>query len=525
MALKEIDMLKNIKIILSLPFLLLIGCYDIPEKLIVPEWDVDLNIPLTNRYYTLDSIIGTQENISIDPVDSLYILHTREYTQTQGLLEFLRLNEPVSEQNLSVAPVNDSRDIFFDFRSDVVEIDSAEFSSGYIYLNVRNRSSLRVNFVITLPGVRQGGNTFIINIPLGPNESTEIRSELAGYFYSEPLNQPQLFTNRFWIQAQSFATGTNTGDDVEFDVEISDFAFRTLSGRFTEQNIRRRTDTIEAHLGDDLTDFRNKITLQSASLRLSARYDSKFENPFSVRMDSITLLARSGSEEIYLTDSTGSRYFRVQMTRGVVNLNFNETNSNVIEIINALPDYFEISSTVKILGNNMSGTITDEDIAGLLVDISTKSVLAIAKSSRIDTTKFEMNEDDRQEIRKAKFSTIFADIENAIPIRAWIKVQMLDSAFNHLLTLNLNNSDSALTEGAIVNAFTGEVISTSKSFFSTELSQEDIFKFAESHYLVTSVTIETSSYSLPDPPLVTIKASDWINLRVYGRVKYRVDGL
>ena len=49
---------KNyIYIILSALILAYAGCTDFPEKLILPTWNVDLNVPVMNRSYTLQDVI------------------------------------------------------------------------------------------------------------------------------------------------------------------------------------------------------------------------------------------------------------------------------------------------------------------------------------------------------------------------------------------------------------------------------------------------------------------------------------
>jgi hypothetical protein len=505
-----------------IPVLIVGGCLDIPEKLVVPEWDVDFNIPLVNRVYTIDDVIGEQENIEVEP-DSIYLIHTREYTQVRNLLDFIKLEGAVNEENISIPPLNGSRDIFLDFRSDVVEIESATFSGGDINLNIRNTSSLTVSFIITVPGIRLSQSPLVLSASLAPGENTMIMQDLAGYTYSDPPNQPPLLRNTLWIQAEANAAGTNTGGNVEFDVEISDFFFSSVTGRFSEQDVGRKSDTISADLGRDLDDFRNKIHLASAALRISAEYRSVFENPFNLRIDSLTIAAVSDNGEIYLTDSTGSRYINLFLDQGTIDINFNESNSNLIEIINSVPDNFIISASFRILGGNQSGTITNEDLSNIRLDISTRSILALARSTITDTLRIWISDDERDRIRDAQLTNFSLDILNYVPVKGWLRIDFLDSLRNRTFTLRVENDDSLMIQGAIINEADGNVTSPSVTFRHVDLTREEILQLAESYFVIARVSIETSSFRETDPPLVIIRASDWMKVNIYGRVKYHVD--
>jgi hypothetical protein len=505
-----------------LPAIIISGCLDIPEKLVIPEWDVDLNIPLINRIYSINDVIGNQENLDVEP-DSIYLIHSREYTQVRNLLDFIRLEGAVNENNLTTPPVNGNRDVFLDFRSDVVEIESAVFSEGHINLNVRNTSSLTVSFTITIPAISLNQMTLVINATLAPGENTVIMQSLAGYEYSEPPDQPPLLRNTLWIHAESRATGNNTGGDVEFDVEISDFYFSSVTGRFNEQDIGRRSDTISADLGRDLNDFRNKIHLASAALRLTVQYQSIMNNPFNLWIDSLSITAVSEAGEVYLIDSTGNRFMHLLLNQGTLHIDFNETNSNIIEVINSVPEQIIISASFKIIGEHQSGTITNEDISSISLDINTRSILAIGRSTISDTLNIYISNDERDELRNAQLTNFSLDILNAIPVRGWIKVDFLDSLRNHVFSLKVENEDSLMIQAAPVDISTGEIISPGITFRYIDLTREEILLLAEAYYVVANVSVETSAYRETDPPLVIIRASDRMKVNLYGRVKYHVN--
>jgi hypothetical protein len=296
-----------------------------------------------------------------------------------------------------------------------------------------------------------------------------------------------------------------------------------LPVRFPEQRIARRTDTISADLGRDLDDFRNKIHLESAVLTLSAQYESVFNNPFNLRLDSLTILARSDDQEIYLTDSTGSIYISALLTQGEISLHFNLTNSNLSEVINSIPDEIIISASYTIVGGNQTGTITNEDVTNIAVEINSRSVLAIEKSTISDTLSLYVSEEERDHIRNAQLSNFSLDILNAIPVQGWIKVDFLDMSRNYLFSLVIENQDSLIIQAARINIMSGEVDNPSITFRYIDLTADDIQLLAESYFVVANVSVETSAFRLPDPPLIMLRTSDWMKVNIYGRVKYRIN--
>jgi hypothetical protein len=69
--------MKNIlKVLIVLIFSILLnpGCVELPEEIIPPQWDVDLNLPIVNRSYSMSDIIDENRNIYSGVNDSIYII-------------------------------------------------------------------------------------------------------------------------------------------------------------------------------------------------------------------------------------------------------------------------------------------------------------------------------------------------------------------------------------------------------------------------------------------------------------------
>ena len=85
--------LRTIQKISLLLFPFLIGCFNLPEDIIVPEWDVDINIPIMNKRYTLYDIFKPQSKYSITSTlenDDFYLVQTDNFTANSQVTEYVR---------------------------------------------------------------------------------------------------------------------------------------------------------------------------------------------------------------------------------------------------------------------------------------------------------------------------------------------------------------------------------------------------------------------------------------------------
>ena len=118
-------------------------------------------------------------------------------------------------------------------------------------------------------------------------------------------------------------------------------------------------------------------------------------------------------------------------------------------------------------------------------------------------------------------------LENAIPIDAYVKATLTDENYSPLfhLTRNQYGVDSLQFLGSQVNNSTGEVILPTVTLNTISLDNEKILQLANARYLIISATANTKSAMIdnPNPLTVQFKSSDWLNIKCYGSVKYRVN--
>ncbi|RPI75148.1 MAG: hypothetical protein EHM47_03385, partial [Ignavibacteriales bacterium] len=113
--------------------LVFISCVDMPDEVLLPDWDIELNVPLMKRDYTLKEIIKSQEHITIDTIDNnIFLLQSGQYFLNSSLSEFVQISETSSLENVpTITSQSDSFIVYVQF-PDGLEVDSGEFSAGLI---------------------------------------------------------------------------------------------------------------------------------------------------------------------------------------------------------------------------------------------------------------------------------------------------------------------------------------------------------------------------------------------------------
>ncbi|MBZ0199212.1 MAG: hypothetical protein K8H86_05040, partial [Ignavibacteriaceae bacterium] len=120
-----------------------IGCLDLPSDIILPQWDVELNIPLIKKTYSLEEIIKSdrQNYINLDPQnDSIYYIQSEAYRISSGISQFITVtNQRASQNNVVNASTTDSTQIYLAF-PEGAQLNEATFTQGYLAFSAKNQS-------------------------------------------------------------------------------------------------------------------------------------------------------------------------------------------------------------------------------------------------------------------------------------------------------------------------------------------------------------------------------------------------
>ncbi len=499
------------------------GCIDLPTNLKAPQWDVDLNVPLVNRSYTLNDIIKQQKYLSIQgtsSADSIYVLQSDTYTQSADVSNFIQLNTQTSSKG-NIIPVVNSIDTSITIWLPVPEgaiLQNAVFSSGSLLFNVSNNTSIPANITVTFPRIVENGSELVIPVsaPANLQSPKVIQKSLGGDVYNLSAYQPAKNPSSIPIIVSASSSTGSAVSYVTMDFYSSNFDFSSATGYLPEQSLGVKSQQFSLNLGD-AQNYGNKASLQNAELEMDVKYYSPASKPFSIKVDSLNIIGvRSDGSKLALQDSTGSSNITFTIGNGITHLTFTQANSNITSFISFLPSTILLSADYIMNPSNSTGTVTNKDSVVFSTNFSTKSILALQKTLLTDTTSINISNQDSLKIQDARSAYINVNVQNGIPLNAWLTVNFVDSRYKHLF------SDSLSFNAAAINT-AGEVTGSVTTNNLIQLDSVQATLLARAHYAIVTVTVQTSGASSSPTQYVAIRPDDLIQVTVYGGVQYHVN--
>ena len=517
--------LKIIIIAFTATLIITSGCYEIPNEIIFPEWNVDLNIPIANKRFTIDELIREQgflatENLSIE--DSIYIMGTEIYDLNTDISDFIQLVGFATMTNIPVFTDSQNVTLYFDFPEGAV-LDSAEFLSGTLDFSVNNPTNSEVTLNLVIPGINdQGGNPLLIEIITPPQNVNSIISNLEGLRYKVPNNQPPEFYNSLMVNT-SVTNGNGIGNVVYLDFSTSDFLFSYVSGVMPATSLGIHENSFG--FATELSDYRDKTILRAAEMIVDAGLITQFSDPYPVDVNNLNIVGlRSDGLQFLLRDSTGNENMFIHIEDGLFKQAFNESNSNITQFISFLPDTILLVAEYVMNPDGKKGAAAIDDSISFSTTFTISSFLALKKSTVVDSGTIDLSQDEKDAIRDGNSVSITIELENAIPLAGWIRMDVVDEYHNHLFTIthNSNDTDTLFFNAAVVDE-NGEVIQPfTNPPITIELNSSQIEMMTRAKFAVYSVTLRTSDAFQNPPKIVAIRPNAWVKLRSYGTINYRI---
>lgn len=515
--------------ILPLLLVLIIGCFDLPEELILPEWDVDINVPITNKTYTIYDMFKPESKYSLTSTltgDDFYLVQSDNYTANSKVAEYISLLGQGSTSQSFIIPANQPAQSVFIIFPEEIEIDHATFVSGFLSFAIQNLSASAISSSLRVPGIRKpDGSELIIESNVAAFSRDSIIYDLSNHQYTLPSNQPIQNKNSMQLVASANSTMNGSFENVNF--YLYNFKFSSITGSLPRTLLGNKRTSASLNL-DDAADYRGKLFIKEGTLSLRSEYVSSHQNIFELEITNFKINGiRNDGEEKPLTRNDGQN-LTFRLINGVYDLTLDESNSNLTEFISFLPDSIVISSEYILNPSNdhVVRTVTNQDSIKFSVQFSTKSIFAIKQTNFIDTLEIDLSEDDRDKIRDGMGADLNIYLENAIPIEAFVKATLTDENYSPLFTLtkNQNGVDSLQFLGSQVNNITGQIISPTVTLNTIKLDSAKIMQLSNARHVIISTTVNTKNASNenPNPPTVQFKSSDWLNIKCYGKVKYHV---
>lgn len=495
------------------------GCIDMPSDLMMPQWDVDLNLPIASKSYIMDEIVKSKTAlISINPTDSLYMLKSDDYSQSVGVGDLIKLKTESSTTG-NYVPLNSSSDVYLAF-PEGAKLKSAVFQSGKIRVIGRNPGVGSVTMTLTIPGITKNNLPYqiLVNLPSG-NYPVTIERDISGWTYNQPAAQPTFFEGQMWFQVSS-TSQVGDGLNSTFDIFSTDFEFNSVTGYFPRRTLSSKRNSFALDLGDDVSNFRDRIFLSEASLNLNGKYISQTGNPFKIKVSNFKVLGiRKNGQQIQLKyndqhDSTWSFD-----NAGNVNLPYDQTNSNVDEFVQFIPDSIAITGDYILNPDNNTAykTVNSKDSVSFTANFQTKSIVAIKKATVSDLQEVEFNKDDRDQLENGLAASLTYEIESKIPLNIWAKVVILDANKNKLFAIT--RAEGTTVDSILINS---AQVNNGKTTGTLKLDSLKISQLSKAYYTDISFTVETTNSNVANPQKYPIYANDWVKMKTYGSVKLRV---
>ncbi|MGD8305651.1 MAG: hypothetical protein PVF17_03275 [Ignavibacteria bacterium] len=500
------------------------ACNEIPSDFLLPQWDTELNIPIANRHFTMEDLIDEQGYLSTSGLtveNGIYVVESETYNLNTDLSEFVKLSGFTSITDLPVQTDSQDVTLYLQFPNGT-ELDSASFLSGALDFSVNNPTGNEVAINISIPGICDSqGEELNIEIITPAYSTNSILKNLNQHSYTVPDNQPSEFKNSLMVSTIA-NNGQETSDAVLLDISSTEFRFNYVVGKMPSTSLGVRRNSFE--FASDVDDYRDKMTIRDAELNLDANLITQLSDPYPVDVRNLNIIGmRSDGQEFYLRDESENENLSFQIENGSIQHTFNNENSNISELISFLPDSVLLRAEYIINPGNERGSAASSDSVSFNTSLKVQSFVAINRSTVVDSSEIELAQDQKDAIADGNSLSIVIDLENAIPLSGWFKIDMVDEFNNKLFTIsnNSNNADSLYFEGASVDG-EGEVTnSVVTPTVAVELNSEQIDMLTRTTHAVYSVTLETSESSSTDGT-VAIRPTDWIKIRAFGKINYRV---
>jgi hypothetical protein len=511
--------------IIILLLFLIPGCLDLPSKLIAPNWDVNLNLPIANRTYSLADIIKQQKYISIQgtsSTDSIFLIQSDTYSQSVGVAQFVQVLKPTSSMNIPITILSStSLTIYLPFPEGAA-LKSAAFVSGLFSMNITNPSLADISLSVTFPGIiKSDGTVFTINSNINALQPDTTQYDFAGCIYRLPANQSASKGDS--LQVIINASSTLPLALLTANFYLSDFYFSSVTGNLPDKSLGIHSESYSLKIGS-IENFRDKVFLQNSSLDININYKSALPNPFSFGVRNLNIIAmREDGSSRLLTDSTGSSNLQFNIENGNYHYTFTEKNSNIDSIIGFLPSTVVLNAEYIMNPDNNPGSATIQDSIQFSTDFSTKSIFAFRKSTITDSSSIgTISPDDSSRIVDTKNVLLNVNVQNGLPFSTWLTITFADQNYNRLFTVSNSTSGDSLYFSAASVDQNGEVMAPTNTTTAVQLDSSETQLLARAHYVIYSVTVETNGAESNPPHYVAIRPNDNIKIITYGSVTYDV---
>lgn len=512
------SMIKKLLLLTIFSISFLFTSCDLPTNFTAPQWDADLNVPITEKNYVLGDIVKTNRNLLLDSNLGkgkwLYKVQSDNYIQNFQIGDFLQDQLNANYDNLEFFVATLDTTAYVDIQSGA-SIDSAYVTQGVLEIIIDSKATSDVNFNLKLPGFTDAnGNAKETGGVIQANSQKTFSVILDNSGYS---SRNQASSSQLMLLLKM--NGQTPGQPLSVKINIKNTKFYLVSGRIPTKTLNPITKSVALPLTKDAINFRDKFTLSKCTLNLNVNYISRFPNSvFDVVMKDVKVVGKrvADGKKVNLTELNGNTNFGDLTIRdGILYKRFDDKNSNIGEFLSFLPDSITLEAGVIVNPNVDQGIATADDTIRLTFAVEAQSYLDLNKLSTNDTLALDIDNDVRKEIRNGKFARLIYEITNYIPINTDFTIDFTDASYQTLFT-----KTATADGGKVTGEFTVQPSSPNPPK-KMELTGDEILKLADAKFVILKSVASTTQASAPAKNYVGPDMQ--MKIKAYAQIKYHIN--
>jgi len=482
--------------------------------------DVQLTVPELIRDGT-----GLDTVLTIDPGDNGYIIVLAGYDLQPVSLDDQRLTystTTITQSESNTYYLNDSIAVAItlpgltfnavtgyisqddNVETDVIELDNdtkvetALIDSGQIQLTIRNFIGLEADVLFSIDELKVGGAPLETTLQIiSSTEPVQQTIDLAGYTLTLPVDDQRVnYTSTLSIPTDQLLSLT-LNDSLAIDVLIDTLWFGSITGIIDTVDIT--IDTVEQEISalpDDMDGF------EFANVEIAIDFESGITIP--VFLD-LTMEASNSAGDME--------------TSSITNWNITDSSQVIIPnastLINIQPDKILAYGSARVGGDGTSGSVTSAEVIAGLLSVRAPLELEIGPDATITI-------DPELVTKTGAAETVPEEIEDVVVFISY------DNSFEFGSTLTVLMSQDTLDfeSGAadiLVDAL--QITAGVAGIDSIDLNDNRLGLFnQDSMYVQVQINVLGQTDSDGNPIPSRFLSTDEMQLNIYGRIQYFVDG-
>ena len=482
--------------------------------------DVQLTVPELIRDGT-----GLDTVLTIDPGDNGYIIMLAGYDLQPVSLDDQRLTystTTITQSESNTYYLNDSIAVAItlpgltfnavtgyisqddNVETDVIELDNdtkvetALIDSGQIQLTIRNFIGLEADVLFSIDELKVGGAPLETTLQIiSSTEPVQQTIDLAGYRLTLPVDDQRVnYTSTLSIPTDQLLSLT-LNDSLAIDVLIDTLWFGSITGIIDTVDIT--IDTVEQEISalpDDMDGF------EFANVEIAIDFESGITIP--VFLD-LTMEASNSAGDME--------------TSSITNWNITDSSQVIIPnastLINIQPDKILAYGSARVGGDGTSGSVTSAEVIAGLLSVRAPLELEIGPDATITI-------DPELVTKTGAAETVPEEIEDVVVFISY------DNSFEFGSTLTVLMSQDTLDfeSGAADILVDGlQITAGVAGIDSIDLNDNRLGLFnQDSMYVQVQINVLGQTDSDGNPIPSRFLSTDEMQLNIYGRIQYFVDG-